>query len=225
MLLAMLTMRLSGHLDNGHLELMNACLCTDAPETVDLLFIDEGHLLFAERRQSNDLWTKLKFLAGAGKQLPQENRLRVILAVMYGVKPSGVRAVPATRSQLWQADMQARVTAAGGAHASNVAGQGAESMEVDALADVNEVALESPMAFRADHVIGVLHDGRSGADMPALALDLSEYDELIESFRQSCRLTDALSDQTLKTAIFEITNGLVCLCSWARAFALLCTGL
>lgn len=221
----MLTMRLSGHLDNGHLELMNACLCTDAPETVDLLFIDEGHLLFAERRQSNDLWTKLKFLAGAGKQLPQENRLRVILAVMYGVKPSGVRAVPATRSQLWQADMQARVTAAGGAHASNVAGQGAESMEVDALADVNEVALESPMAFRADHVIGVLHDGRSGADMPALALDLSEYDELIESFRQSCRLTDALSDQTLKTAIFEITNGLVCLCSWARAFALLCTGL
>lgn len=147
--------------------------------------------------------------------------VRVILAAMYSVKPSGVRAVPTTRSQLWQADMQVRVTAEGGAYVSNVAGQGAESMEVDALADVNEVALESPMAF---HVIGVLHDGRSGADMPALALDLLEYDELIESLRQSCRLTDALSNQTLKTAICEITNGLVCLCSWARACALLCTG-
>ena len=75
---------------------VKVCLCADAPETVDLLFIDEGHLLFAEHRQSDELWAKLSFLTGAGEQLPQENRLRVILAVMYGVKPSLVRAVPAT---------------------------------------------------------------------------------------------------------------------------------
>ena len=87
--------------------------------------------------------------------------------------------------------------------------QGAESMGVNAFPDVSDSALQG-RAFGRDHIIGVLHDSPSDA---ALALDLTEYDELIDSFRrQNTSLKDVLSDQDIKRTIFEITNGLVCLC-------------
>ena len=161
---------------------------TGSEKTHDLLIIDEGQLLYPSWREAEELWNTLKAVEAGGTQL--QMRLRIIMAVMYGTRPTGVRGF----EEHEQADSSST------AHVSQ-----------QSVRPTNPLA--SPYLFAPDSVVETQPESAAstpwGAPKPGLALTPSEYAELIGSFRQYISWPDALASPRVYDEIYRVTNGLV----------------
>lgn len=161
---------------------------TGSEQTHDLLIIDEGQLLYSPERKANELWNTLKAVEAGGTQLKM--RLRIIMSVMYGTRPTGVRVF----KEHEQADSSST------AHASQ-----------QSVRPTNP--LVSPYVFAPSNVVKTQPESAastpSGTPRPGLALTRLEYAELIGSFRQYIRWPDALTSLGVYDDIYGVTNGLV----------------
>ena len=174
----------------------------------DLLIIDEGQSLYHLSRQADDLWNALKALSGGPQFGVVPRRLRVIMAVMYGTEPSGL---PVEQRQSDQPIRQhgAPLTPRTSGRGTSVA----EPMMVDSGSRTSSEAGYSPMDFGVNYMLTVerreFELSRGVWVKLGLALSLSEYDDLLLSFRTVIQRPDAMTACDTKNAVYSLTSGQV----------------
>ena len=165
--------------------------------SLKLLIIDEAQDLYRPGRKADMLWTIVKILGqGAGRGFVQ-GRLRILLAVLYGVRPSGMSTpVPATDLQyLNQQEVRKQLGQAAGEPRS---------------AQSSSSPLASPMTFGVQN--SVLLHRQSDSEAPQLALAFSPEDissvmaKLAEQVNVGVPLFDK---QELFDVLHQVSSGLV----------------
>ena len=170
-----------------------------------LLVIDEAQDLYRPRRAAGMLWSAMKSLAAGSEGDPNPKQLRILLALMYGTRPSGMsQPLPADQVQR-PADWQDLAQLGDAAGQKNLPKPGSAKPDASPL----HSPLVAPMDFGEAHSITMYKREHQQAPRLFQALREAEFQELVGKFKGRFH-SDAFQPQLqLFQILYRVTSGLV----------------